>query len=133
MMLTGLPLNRVTMAKKISRAEARELRLELLRARAAIERQNLRKYSGQVADDIAPGNLLKGLLPSGLGELGRGGAVDVLAQGAGLLARYPFLLSAFTGLLSRRGRSGRQWLGVVVGAVLGWQALRLVRQQKKRR
>lgn len=132
-MLTGLPLNRVTMAKKISRAEARELRLELLRARAAIERQNLRKYSGQVADDIAPGNLLKGLLPSGLGELGRGGAVDVLAQGAGLLARYPFLLSAFTGLLSRRGRSGRQWLGVVVGAVLGWQALRLVRQQKKRR
>lgn len=132
-MLTGLHLNRVTMAKKISRAEARELRLELLRARAAIERQNLRKYSGQVADDIAPGNLLKGLLPSGLGELGRGGAVDVLAQGAGLLARYPFLLSAFTGLLSRRGRSGRQWLGVVVGAVLGWQALRLVRQQKKRR
>ena len=121
------------MAKKISRAEAREMRLELLRARAAIERQNLRKYSGQVAEDLAPGSLVKGLLPAGIAGLGRGGAVDVLAQGAGLLARYPFLLSTFTGLLSSRGRSGRKWLGVVVGAALGWQALRIVRQQKKRR
>ena len=127
-------LNRVgvRMTKKVTPAQNRELRLELLRARAAIERQNLRKYSGSVVDDLMPGNLVKGFLPSGLSGLGKGGAADILAQGAGLLARYPFLLSTFTGLLARRGRSGRRWASVLVGVALGWQALRLVRQQKKR-
>ena len=119
------------MTRRISRTEARELRLELLRARAAIERQHLRQYSGQVVDDLAPVNLIKGLLPDRIADLGKGGAVGVLTQGADLLGRYPFLLSTLTGLLSRRGSSKRRWLGVVVGAVLGWQALRIVRQQKK--
>ncbi|WJJ92939.1 hypothetical protein [Neopusillimonas aromaticivorans] len=66
------------MAGKLSRAQSRELRLELLRARAAIERQNLRKYSGQLANDLAPGNLVKSMLPAGLTT---GSTSDTLLQG----------------------------------------------------
>lgn len=117
------------MAGKLSRAQSRELRLELLRARAAIERQNLRKYSGQLANDLAPGNLVKSMLPAGLTT---GRTSDTLLQGAGLLARYPFLLSTLTGLFSgaKRGRASRRVLRVVVGVALGWQALRLARREK---
>lgn len=117
------------MASKMSHAQARELRIELLRARAAIERQNLRKYSGQLSDDLKPVNLIKGLLPA---SLAKGSTAGVLAQGAGLLARYPFLLSTLTGLFSgkRKVSSSRRVLRVLAGAALGWQALRLVRQKK---
>ncbi|MFA7624061.1 MAG: hypothetical protein WCY47_03825 [Pusillimonas sp.] len=117
------------MAGKMSRMQARELRIELLRARAAIERQNLRKYSAQLSDDLKPGNLVRGMLPASLAE---GSTSGVLVQGAGLLARYPFLLSALSGLFSAsgRGRSSRRLLRVVVGVALGWQALKLARPKK---
>lgn len=116
------------MSQRLSRAEERELRIELLRARAAIERQNLRKYSCHIVEDVTPGNLLKGLLPS---VLGSGGASNFLMQGVGLLTRYPFLVSSFTGLISgsRKGRSSRRLLRTVVGAVLGWQVLRVARRK----
>ena len=117
------------MAGKLSRARSRELRIELLRARAAIERQNLCKYSGQLVDDLMPGNLVKGMLPA---RFSTGNITDVLVQGAGLLTRYPFLLSSVMGLFSgaRRGRTGRRVLRLVVGVAVGWQALRLARREK---
>ena len=116
------------MARKMSSAERRELRIELLRARAAIERQNLRKHACQVADDLAPGALVKALLPV---RSGYGGAFDMLSQGAGMLARYPFLFSVLTRMVSggAKGRTGLRWLRVAVAAVLGWQAVRVVRQK----
>lgn len=117
------------MSKRMSRAEARELRIELLRARAAIERQNLRKYSAGLVNDLSPGNLVRGVLPRGLGE---GGAGNLLMQGVGLLTRYPFLVSSVTGLLSGRGRGkvGKRLFRALLGGLLGWQALRMARRNK---
>lgn len=117
------------MSKRMSRAEARELRIELLRARAAIERQNLRKYSAGLVNDLSPGNLVRGVLPRGLGE---GGASNLLMQGVGLLTRYPFLVSSVTGLLSGRGRgkAGKRLFRALLGGLLGWQALRMARRNK---
>jgi hypothetical protein len=109
----------------LSRARERALRKELLRARAAVERQSLRKSACDVVNDISPAALVRSVVPRSL-SLGKG-AGAVLMQGARFLSRYPFLVSTLSGLLSGRGRPHTRLLKAGAGVVAAWQLVKLLK------
>ncbi len=104
------------MSNHHSREVDRLVRIELLRARAAVERQSLAGRAGQLCDDLDPRSWL------GRFTGARGG--NLLLQGVGLLRRYPFLTSALSTLLL-----GKRWRllklgGAALAAVLAARAAR---------
>ncbi|OWT61846.1 hypothetical protein [Candidimonas nitroreducens] len=104
-----------------------ELRIEVLRARAALERQALRRSVAQAGTELRPAALLQAALPRLLPRSGRGW----LADGLSLARRYPLLVSLASALLTGR-RRGRTWLRLGAGLLLGLQAWRM-RDQGGRR
>lgn len=80
----------------------RIVRIELLRARAAIERESLKSRAGQLADSLDPRQLL--------GLLGKGRTGGLLMQGVDLAQRYPFILSTLTSLVL-----GKRWQWLKLG------------------
>ena len=80
----------------------RSVRLELLRARAAIERASLRSRAGELADALDPRQWL--------GRIGKGRSGGVLMQGIELAQRYPFILSTLTSLVL-----GKRWQWLKLG------------------
>ncbi|VFR23157.1 hypothetical protein ANDO1_3243 [plant metagenome] len=102
----------------------RTVRIELLRARAALEREALAANVAEVGRSLGPLALLSGATRS------RGGSL--LMQGIGMLRQYPFLLSSLTALFARGAAASG---GVARGAgravkwgslgVIAWQAWRL--------
>jgi hypothetical protein len=97
-----------------------ELRIEVLRARAALERQALRRHVAQAGAALRPSALLHAALPRLLPRGGRGW----LADGLSLARRYPLLVSLASALLTGR-RRGRSWLRLGAGLLLGLQAWRM--------
>lgn len=108
-----------------SRRSQQELRIELLRARAALERQALRRHVKEVGASLRPAALLQAALP----RLFRRGGAGWLAEGLLLTRRYPLLLSVISALLTSRRRS-RNWLRLCAGLLLGLQALRVRGREK---
>ena len=80
----------------------RIVRLELLRARAALERASLRSRAGELADALDPRQWL--------GRIGKGRPGGVLMQGIELAQRYPFILSTLTSLVL-----GKRWQWLKLG------------------
>lgn len=108
------------MAKRPVTAQLREARIELLRARAAIERQTLRNSLHHLGNDLQPSSLLRSFLPK---SAGRGRPTDWLFQSLGLMKRYPFLVSAVSTLFSGVRKRNRLFrLGA--GLLLSWQLTR---------
>lgn len=97
----------------------RALQIELLRTRAALERQSLQRGARQLGNDLSPGSLAQNLLPGLSSRSVAGWGLQLLT----LSRRYPFLLSAASTGLSLIGRRGR-WVKLLAGAALGWQLLR---------
>lgn len=110
------------MKSAMSHARERALRKELLQARAAVERQSLRRATCALVHGFSPAALLGSMVPKSLSGKSVGSA---LVQGARFLSRYPFLLSSLSGLFSGRGRSKARLLKAGVGAVTVWQVIRL--------
>src|SRR3546814_19567555 len=84
------------------------LRIELVRARAALERQRLLRSGNNLAASLTPSALVKGLLPQ---SVARQGASDWMFDAVGLLRRYPLLASGAPTLLSGAGRSEERRVG----------------------
>lgn len=103
------------MNTRVSRSR-QELRIELLRARAALERQALRRHVAQAGASLRPSALLQAALP-------RGG-LGWLTEGLSWARRYSMLVSLASALLAGK-RRGRVWLRLGAGLLLGLQALRL--------
>ena len=104
----------------------RQLRIELLRARAAIERQTLGRSACDLANSLTPSAMVKGFLSrSGL----RRGPSDLLLQGLGLLRKYPFLLSSLSTVASGLGRR-RRWWRLAAGVLLSLQVARTLSERK---
>ncbi len=92
----------------------RGVRLELLRARAAVEREALSAHFGQVGRSLGPLAVL--------GGLSKMPASSMLTQGMVLLRQYPFLLSSLSALFA----AGRRKRVLKIGALgmVAWQGLR---------
>ena len=105
--------------KKSLSASERALQIELVRARAALERQHFAYSVRNMSRLLTPAALVRGLFP---GSPGKAGA-SWLAQGVALARRYPFLASGVSALLSRAGKRHRWWR-LAAGLLLSWKVVR---------
>lgn len=105
--------------KKTLSAHDRALHIELVRARAAIERQSLRNNVKDLAQAVRPGALLREVMP-GLTKGKSGRPVDWVLRLLSLSHRYPLLTSGATALLSGAGRRHR-WLKIGLGLLVAWR------------
>jgi len=106
--------------KKPQTAGERKARIELLRARAAIERHGVARSVRQVRDSLSPRGLLKEALPAFAGGKK---PVDLFLHALSVARRYPFLISGASAILTGK-RSRLRWLKLGAGALLGWQLWR---------
>lgn len=102
----------------------RQVRIEMLRARAALERETLAQRLIETGHDLAPSNLIRSLLPASMaGLIGGGGArggMSMLWQAVSLARRYPIVSSTLSSALLGGGK--RRGLLKLAGAgVAGWQ------------
>lgn len=95
-----------------------EIRVELLRARAAIERDDLRKSVQQFNEKIQPSSIVSSLVGAGRSSL-LGGWGNLLFSAS---TRYPLLLSLFSSML---GGVGGKKLKTGAVALIGWKLFRL--------
>ncbi|MVW70852.1 MULTISPECIES: hypothetical protein [unclassified Bordetella] len=102
-----------------SPAIERAVRIELLRARAALERESLAYDIAATTRSLSPGNLVKRWIPS----VGRSNVTGLLWQGVSLARRYPVISSTVSAFLMKRGKK-LGLLKLAGGAFLGWQAFR---------
>lgn len=105
-------------------ARERAARIELLRARAAIERQSLAHGVQHLGDALTPGALISSVLPRSAGR----SSVGLLMQAFSLTRRYPMVLSLASALLSAPVRRRLRWLKLAAGAVAAWQVARQLRR-----
>lgn len=103
-----------------SPAVDRAVRIELLRARAALERESLVHSIAAAGQALAPAALLRRYVP----RLGAGNASRLLWQAVSLARRYPFISSTLSALIMGRGGKRSRLLRLVGGALLGWQVLK---------
>lgn len=105
---------------RITERQLRDIRKEMLRARAQVERHALARSSRRLSEDLTPGALLRSVMPGGLTSRR---PTDWLLDGVNVVRRYPYLLSAastvFTGLRRRR----RLWQ-IGAGLLLSWTLAR---------
>lgn len=95
-----------------------EIRVELLRARAAIERDDLRKHVQQFNEKIQPSSIVSSLVGAGRSSF-LGGWGNLLFS---VSTRYPLLLSLASSML---GSVGGKKLKTGAVALLGWKLFRL--------
>lgn len=113
------------MKKPITPVE-RALRIEIVRARAALERERLARNARDLGRDLAPGRLAAGLFP----RLAVGVSPIGWLRHAGALARrYPMLLSVASAALSGVGR--RRWWRIGAALLTGAQVARALTRPKK--
>lgn len=98
----------------------RAVRIELLRARAAIERESLAQGIVSAGRKLEPAALFKSMLPG----LSSGGASRWAMQAIGLARRYPLISSSVSALFMRGGKKSRL-LKLAGGALVGWQLFKL--------
>jgi hypothetical protein len=108
---------------KLSPVIDRAVRIELLRARAALEREELVQNVADLGVSLSPSHLLKGLLPGGLGGLGGGSAPRMAMQAFTLARRYPVVLSTLSAVFLG-GNKRSKLVKLATGAVVGWQVFR---------
>ena len=108
-----------------SPAVDRAVRIELLRARAAIERESLAQDIASAARKLEPAALFKSFLPG----LASGGASRWAMQALGLARRYPFISSSLSALFMRGGGKSKL-LKIAGGALVGWQLFKVWRDSR---
>ncbi|WP_233233714.1 hypothetical protein [Bordetella sp. LUAb4] len=123
------------MSKKLSPAIDRAVRMELLRAKAAVEREALLHNLAEAGVALSPTHLMRSVLPSSLqglvggGGPGGGGSSKIAMQAFTLLRRYPMVLSSVSALFLK-GNKKSKLLKLAAGALVGWQALRVWREKQ---
>jgi hypothetical protein len=111
---------------KLSPVVERAVRIELLRAQAAVEREVLIQNVADLGVSLSPSHLVKGLLPTGLGGLGgltSGNAPRLALQAFSLMRRYPVVLSSLSAVFLG-GNKRSKLVKLATGAVVGWQVFR---------
>lgn len=95
----------------------RAVRIELLRARAAIERQSVVHGMHDLGESLTPRGVLQSLFPRS--RRGRSSS-GLLLQAFTFSKRYPMLLSLGSALFSASARRRVSWWKLGAGAVIAW-------------
>jgi uncharacterized membrane protein YebE (DUF533 family) len=103
---------------KLSPEVDRQVRIELLRARAAVEREALVHNVAGVMQSLSPSHLIKGLVP----RMGAGNMPAMAWQAFSMVRRYPVITSTLSAVFLRGKRS--KLLKLATAAVVGWQVYR---------
>lgn len=115
---------------KSSPAVDRAVRIELLRARAALEREALVANVSHAAGQLTPAAALRGLMPGLMGATRSSGAASGLAMQAWRLWRqYPMLGSTLSALALGGSRKSRL-VKAIVGSVVAWKAFQMWRDSQ---
>lgn len=120
------------MAKRSPQVD-REVRIELLRAKAALEREALAYDIAYAGESLKPANALRSLWPAAgqfAGQFsGQSGNVPRIAmQAYQLFRQYPMIGSGLSAVLLQGGRKTRIAKVAVLGLV-GWKLLSMWRQR----
>ena len=117
------------MSRQLSASE-RATRIELLRARAAIERQSMVHGVQHLGKSLTPRGLLEMAMPQFGGRAKRQhrSPSTLLLQAFSFTRRYPMVLSMGSALLSTAARRKLRWWKLAAGAVLAWHASRNLRK-----
>lgn len=108
--------------KKALSAKDRALHIELVRARAAIERHKLRRDIHVVRDSLSPSALARSVLPDS-GPDGNS-ASDWFWKVLALARRYPMVTSGASALVSSTIGKRHRVLKLGLGLLVGWQLKR---------
>ncbi len=106
------------MKPRLSPEAERAVRLELLRARAAVERESFMFHASNLSDALDPRALI--------GRVTQTKGAGFLFQGMGLAKQYPFLASSLSTLLFGRFSKLAKYGGV---ALTLWQAFMVAQKQ----
>jgi len=87
----------------------RAVRIEMLRAKATLERQHIAHQASAIAARLDPTQLVANLLP--------GKASALVSRGLSLVTRYPHVLST---VLSNRRFKAVRWVSLAALAVGAW-------------
>jgi hypothetical protein len=107
---------------RVSARNERAVRIELARARAAVERERLGRNLHDAAHEFSPARMVSHFLPS-LGL--RHGPLAWLRGGAGLAGRYPLLVSIASAVISGGGGRRRRWWRLGATLLAGVEVARL--------
>jgi hypothetical protein len=114
--------------KTPSNATDRTVRIELLKARAALERQSIARNVRILSHDIHPASIMRNLFP----RLASRSPAGWLMQGLSATRRYPLVTSSLSALLSGATKRKR-WLRIGAGLLLTWQVARSLNKNEPRR
>ncbi|WP_332457748.1 hypothetical protein [Bordetella genomosp. 9] len=103
---------------KVSPAVDRQVRIELLRARAAVERESLVHCVSDLTQSLSPSRLIKGMMP----RVGVGNASMLAWRAFSMARRYPVIMSTVSAIFLRGKRS--RLLKLATAAVVGFQVYR---------
>ena len=102
-------------------ARERAVRIELARARAALERQAIARDARELASSLRPSALAHSAFP----RLSSRSPSQWLLDAVTLTRRYPLLASSASALLSGLGKGKRRrWWRIGAGLLLSWQLAR---------
>ncbi|ANN65712.1 hypothetical protein [Bordetella bronchialis] len=103
---------------KMSPEVDRQVRIELLRARAAVEREALVHNVAGLTASLSPSHLVKGLVP----RLSAGNMPMMAWQAFSVVRRYPVIMSTLSAIFLRGKRS--RLLKLATAGAVGWQVYR---------
>lgn len=103
-----------------SPAVDRAVRIELLRAKAALERETFVVNVASVGRNLTPGNAMRGLWPGVMEAARASGGTNMAMQAFNLWRRYPMVGSTLSALVLGGGRKSHLLKAIVVG-VAGWK------------
>lgn len=108
------------MSAKDSSAPLLQVRLELLRLRASVERGSLAIHSQQLRLQLSPNHWVDRASDLSAGQ--------VLAKGLSLAIQYPYLTSALTSMFVRRRWRALAWAGLSLAV---WRMIYITKESKK--
>lgn len=103
---------------KLSPEVDRQVRIELLRARAAVEREALVHNVAGLTQSLSPAHLVKSLMP----RMGAGNVPALAWRAFSLVRRYPVIMSSLSTVFLSGKRS--RLLKLAGAAAVGWQVYR---------
>lgn len=110
------------MKKSMSPAD-RAMQIELVRARAALERQSLGRNVGELTHSFTPSALMSSFFP----RMSSRKPSDWLFKALSLGRQYPLLASVASTAFSRVGKRRRLWR-IAAGLLLSWQVARAMKR-----